>query len=96
MRVYAILCTMRYVAATKIVDAMVTALIALVMGLLFAWWTGVAVLLAGLALIFRTKRKGPIRLYKERASDRRESGEWLEEWHDDMRRRQIGPYEWRD
>jgi hypothetical protein len=83
-------------SAWKITDVLVTALIALVMGLLFAWWTGVAVFLAGLALIFRTKRKGPIRLYKEQASDRRESGEWLEEWHDDMRRRQIGPYEWRD
>ncbi len=96
MRVYAILCTMRSVTARKIVDAMVTALIALVIGLLFAWWSGVVVFLAGLALIFRTKRKDPMRLYKERDSDRRESGEWLEEWHDDMRRRQIGPYEWRD
>jgi len=87
---------MRYVAARKIADILVTALIALVMGLLFAWWTGVVVFFAGLVLIFRTKRKGPIRLYKERTSDRRESGEWLEEWHDGMRRRQIGPYEWRD
>lgn len=80
----------------KVLDAVVTALIALVMGLLFAWWTGVVVFIAGLALISRTKRKGPMRLYNGRASDRRESGEWLEEWHDDMRRRQIGPYEWRD
>lgn len=80
----------------KISDILVTALIALVIGLLFAWWTGVVVFFAGLVLIFRTKRKGPMSLYNGRASDRRESGEWLEEWHDDMRRRQIGPYEWRD
>lgn len=96
MRAYAILCTMRSVAARKIVDAMVTTLIALVIGLLFTWWAGVVAFLVGLALILRTKRKGPMRLNKERASDKRESGEWLEEWHDDMRRRQIGPYEWRD
>lgn len=87
---------MRSVAAWKFTDTLVIALIALVIGLLFAWWTGVVVFLAGLALILRTKRKGPIRLCKEPASDRRESGEWLEEWHDDMRRRQNGPYEWRD
>lgn len=87
---------MRILALWKIADILVTALIALVMGLLFAWWTGVVVFLAGLALIFRTKRKGPMRLYNGRASDRRESGDWLEEWHDDMQRRQIGPYEWRD
>lgn len=93
MRVHAILCVMRSVAVWKIADILVTALIALVMGLLFAWWTGMVVFFAGLVLIFRTKRKGPMRLYNGRASDRRESGDWLEEWHDDMQRRQIGPYE---
>ena len=87
---------MRNATNWKIADILVTALIALVMGLLFAWWAGVVVFLAVLALIFRTKRKGPVRLYKERTSDRRESEEWLDEWHDDMQRRQIGPYEWRD
>lgn len=96
MRVYAILCTMRYVAARKIVDAMVIALIALVIGLLFTWWSGVVAFFVGLALIFRTKGKGPMWLCKERTSDRSESGEWLDEWHNDMQRRQIGPYEWRD
>lgn len=75
---------------------MVTALIALVIGLLFAWWMGVGVFLTGLTLVLRSKKKGPIQSYKERASDRSESGEWLEDWHDDMRRWQIGPYEWWD
>jgi hypothetical protein len=84
---------MRAPAVWIIADVLVTALVALVMGLLFSWWTGMVVFLAGLALILRTKGQGPTRLYKERISHGSESGEWLEEWHDDMRRRQIGPYE---
>lgn len=96
MTVHAILFTMRSVAAWNIADILVTALIALVTGLLFSWWIGAVVFLTGLAFILCTKGKAPVWLSKKRASDRRESGEWLEEWHDDMRRRQIGPYEWRD
>ncbi|MBK9132447.1 MAG: hypothetical protein IPM20_12525 [Gammaproteobacteria bacterium] len=87
---------MKSPAVWKITDILVTALITLVIGLLFAWWSGVVVFLAGLALIFHTKGKGPMWLYKEWISNRRESDEWLEELHDDLRRRQIGPYEWRD
>lgn len=93
---YAIFGHMKISTAWKIADILVTTLIALVIGLLFTWWTGVVAFLGGLALILRTKGKGPMRLYKERSSNSRESGEWLEEWHDDMRRRQIGPYERRD
>ncbi|MGE0679786.1 MAG: hypothetical protein AB7P69_02595 [Candidatus Binatia bacterium] len=80
----------------KVVEFLLATLIALVIGLLFAWWIDVVVLLAGLVFIFRTRRNDPMRLNKVRALDGSESGEWLEEWHDDMRRRQIGPYDWRD
>ena len=93
---YAILANMGTLTVWKIADTLVTALIALVIALLFAWWIGVGVFLTGLTLVLRSKKMGPIQSYKERASGRRESGEWLEDWHDDMRRWQIGPYEWRD
>lgn len=75
---------------------MATALIAVVTGLLFTWWVGVVAFLVGLALILRKKGAGPSWLNKMLISNSSKSGEWLEEWHDDMRRRQDGPYEWRD
>lgn len=80
----------------KMTDMLVALFTALLMGLLFTWWGGAVALLVGLVLVLRRKRKGSTPSHKEGAKDGRESGEWLEEWHGDMRRWQIGPYEWRD
>jgi len=88
---------MRTPAVWKIADILVTALIALVIGTLFSWWIGAAVFLIGLVIVFRQIDKRPSLLSpKRQIMEEEESGEWLEEWHDDMRRWQIGPYEWRD
>ncbi|WJW74712.1 hypothetical protein QVG61_09380 [Thiohalobacter sp. IOR34] len=81
----------------KIADILVACLIALVIGALFSWWIGAAVFLIGLVIVFRQMNKRPSLLSpKRQIMEEEESGEWLEEWHDDMRRWQIGPYEWRD
>ncbi len=88
---------MRTPAVWKIADILVTALIALVIGTLFSWWIGAAVFLIGLVIVYRQINKRPSLLSpKRQIMEEEESGEWLEEWHDDMRRWQIGPYEWRD
>jgi O-antigen/teichoic acid export membrane protein len=81
----------------KMVDILVACLIALVTGALFSWWMGAVVFLIGLVIVFRQMNKRPSLLSPKRQIMEEEgSGEWLEEWHDDMRRWQIGPYEWRD
>ena len=81
----------------KMADILVACLIALVIGALFSWWIGTAVFLIGLVIVFRQMNKRPSLLSpKKQIMEEEESGEWLEEWHDDMRRWQIGPYEWRD
>ena len=88
---------MRTPAVWKIADILVTALIALVIGTLFSWWIGAAVFLIGLVIVYRQINKRPSLLSpKRQIMEEEESGEWLEEWHDNMRRWQIGPYEWRD
>ena len=87
---------MRTLSAWKIADALVIALIARVIGLLISWSIGVVAFLIGQAAVLHSNGKGPMPSYKKRAMEGRESAEWLEEWHDDMRRWQIGPYEWRD
>ena len=70
---------------------------ALITGALFPWWMGVTVFLIGLVIVFRQMNKRPSLLSpKRQIMEEDGSGEWLEEWHDDMRRWQIGPYEWRD
>ena len=97
VRIYAILNIMTSVTTWKIVDALVMGLIAIVIGTLFSWWIGAAVFLIGLVIVFRKMNKRPSFLSpKRQIMEEEESGEWLEEWHDDMRRWQIGPYEWRD
>lgn len=81
----------------KMADILVACLIALVIGTLFSWWIGAAVFLIGLVIVFRQINKRPSLLSpKKQIMEEEGSGEWLEEWHDDMRRWQIGPYEWRD
>lgn len=50
-----------HVVAWRFADALVTALIALVLGLLFSWWAGVAVVGLGVVLVFRSGRhKAPL------------------------------------
>jgi len=81
----------------KMADILVACLIALVTGALFSWWMGTVVFLIGLVIVYRQINKRPSLLSpKRQIMEEEESGEWLEEWHDDMRRWQIGPYEWRD
>ena len=81
----------------KIVDMLAVCLVAFFMGILFSSWIGAAVFLIGLVIVFRQIIKRPSLLSpKKQIMEEEESGEWLEEWHDDMRRWQIGPYEWRD
>ena len=81
----------------KSADILVTGLIALVIGVLFPWWAGAVAFSLGLALVFWPKTPAVKTVEQPSTTNKeQEASEWLEEWHDDMRRRQIGPYEWRD
>lgn len=73
---YAILRNMRSVAAGKIVDALVTAFIALVIGLLFAWWAGAVVFLLGLAVLLRKRAMPPSPLAHDEAETSDQESEW--------------------
>jgi len=88
---------MQYTIARNIADILVTALIAFVMWVLFAWWVGAVVLLLGLLIVLRLKNRRHIPVSPE-ISPQEEivAGNWLEEWHNDMRRWQIGPYDQQD
>lgn len=80
-----------------LVNALMIALFALVSGVLFSWWVSAVVFLLGLMLVFRP-RGSTVKTAGQPLvpDDGKASGEWLEDWHDDMQRWQIGPYEWRD
>lgn len=71
---------MRNVSAWKYADALLTALIALVIGLLFPWWAGAVVFVLGLALVFRPGRQRAI--YRGVASEDEKSAKDLLEWNE--------------
>jgi hypothetical protein len=90
------LSNMRSVAIWKIAAALMIAVIALVTVVLFPWFLGILVIIVVLAAALRPTKTVTIWDHKKRAMEGRESDDWLEEWHDDMRRWQIGPYEQRN
>jgi len=67
---------MRTLSTWKIADALVTALIALVIGLLFAWWAGAAVFLLGLAAVLRGKTKRTSSLSRSAPGPSDDESEW--------------------
>jgi hypothetical protein len=69
------------------------AVIALVTVLLFPWLLGILVIIVVLAATLRPTKTVTMRDHKKRSIEGKESDDWLEEWHDDMRRWQIGHYE---
>ncbi len=60
----------------KITDTLVTALIALVVGLLFTWWIGAAVFLLGLAAVLRGKTKRTSSLSRSEPGPSDDESEW--------------------
>ena len=85
---------MQYRMAQQIDDILVTALIAFVMWVVFAWWVGTVVVLLELLIVLTRKNKRYMPISpKALPLNEKDAGNWLEEWHDDMRRWQIGPYE---
>ncbi len=75
-KMYAILRGMRSVTAWKLADALVVALIALVIGLLFAWWIGAVVFLLGLAAVLRGKAKRTSSLSRSEPGPSDDESEW--------------------
>ncbi|WP_275096153.1 hypothetical protein [Sedimenticola hydrogenitrophicus] len=71
---------MKSVVAWKIADALVVALIALVIGLLFPWWAGAIVLALGFGLVFRPGRQRAI--YRGVDSEDGKSAKDLVEWNE--------------
>lgn len=67
---------MRIATAWKIADILMTALAALVIGLLFAWWGGVAVALVGLIVVLRGKTKPTAPLSRNEPVTSDEESEW--------------------
>lgn len=64
----------------KVADVLVTALIALVIGLLFPWWAGAIVLALGFGLLFRSGRQRAI--YRGVAAEDGKSTKDLLEWNE--------------
>lgn len=60
----------------KTADALVTALIALVIGLLFAWWAGAVVFLLGLTAVLRGKTKRTSSLSRSEPGPSDDESEW--------------------
>lgn len=58
----------------------VTALIALVIGLLFPWWAGAVVFVLGLALVFKQVRREAVE--RHAAPENEKSAEELLEWNE--------------
>lgn len=67
---------MESVGVLKTADALVAALIALVIGLLFAWWAGAAVFLLGLAAVMRRESKRKSSLSRSEPGPSDDESEW--------------------
>ena len=71
---------MRTTALWKFVDIMTTALVALLIALLFTWWVGAIVLVLGLGLVFRPGYQRAI--YRGVDAEDEKSAKELLEWNE--------------